>query len=335
MPIRTLTKRLGKGNPEWTYKQLPRGGDNPLVRAGVLVATRISDTVDCPDCNECAETPTVYSADPTAVLPRYAFTCPLDAVAKECHADWITIWKYDPERLAELVCEKFECENVTRSRSGMVWNLGFAKRAFGKNRRQVCIVTRIKSRDDPVLSDLPDGDGFILLVGTLLCDLPSDRFPPRRLYRFEDLLRFRDDGSLEVVFDEIENRFEDVAAAKKTARKANSVREGNVAKVENCLKDLLCAMISQDDFEKWKRDSRQITQEMIAKTCDLDGSTVSRILNDPGRTVAKTLFGLCKDEECLPGFHDWAQTQNKRLDKMSPEEIAMGFSRWVTNRATK
>ena len=209
--IQTLVKGLRQGHPlpQWTFRQLPGGSSNPLVKAGVLTpSSRSQKFVDCPDCDDCAfdEMPKWYSeTDGPRSRQRLVFTCPRDMEVRELPEDWIRIWEYDADRMADLISAAMGCEHHAPQHHDGYWRLGIAKDAIGKNKRELIVATRLDSLSDSVFGAIKD-NGNILFVGHLGCDIPDDQ-PARRVFQFLDVLRFDAEGQLSILHDVISSRF--------------------------------------------------------------------------------------------------------------------------------
>ena len=209
--IQTLVKGLRQGHPlpQWTFRQLPGGSSNPLVKAGVLTpSSRSQKFVDCPDCDDCAfdEMPKWYSeTDGPRSRQRLVFTCPRDMEVRDLPEDWIRIWDYDADRMADLISVAMGCEHHAPQHRDGYWRLGIAKDAIGKNKRELIVATHLDSLSDSVFGAIKN-NGSILFVGHLGCDIPHCQVA-RRVFQFLDVLRFDAEGQLSILHDVISSRF--------------------------------------------------------------------------------------------------------------------------------
>ncbi len=273
--IQTLVKGLRQGHPlpQWTFRQLPGGSSNPLVKAGVLTpSSRLQQLVDCPDCNDCAfdEMPKWYSeTDGSISRQRLAFTCPRDMEVRDLPEDWIRIWEYDADRMAALISAAMGCEHHLPQHRDGHWSLGIAKDAIGKNRRELIVATRLDSLSDSVLETIKN-NGSILFVGLQGCKIPEAQVA-RRVFQFKDVLRFDAEGRLSVLHDVISSRFggEDSPRGHK---------KGDAEKrIEAFLFEQAIRLLATDE-NKCREMRKGLTIAWIASGTNTSSATVSRLL---------------------------------------------------------
>ena len=324
--IQTLVKGLGYPLPQWTFRQLPGGSSNPLVKAGVLTpSSRFQQLVDCPDCNDCAsdEMPKWYSeTDGSISRQRLAFTCPRDMEVRDLPEDWIRIWEYDADRMAALISAAMGCEHHLPQHRDGHWSLGIAKDAIGKNKRELIVATRLDSLSDSVLETIKN-NGSILFVGLQGCKIPEAQVA-RRVFQFMDVLRFDAEGRLSVLHDVISSRF---GGEDSPRRHKKGEAEKNIV---NFLFERVKVMLEYDIGDREKA-RQKITVEWIAEGAHTSKANVSRILhvNDikgmstsNSWNIAQIYFGICQHEELFNAFQEIAGEYQRSLQAKDAESIA-------------
>lgn len=327
--IQTLVKGLRQGHPlpQWTFRQLPRGSSNPLVKAGVLTpSSRSQKFVDCPDCDDCAfdEMPKWYSeTDGPRSRQRLVFTCPRDMEVRELPKDWIRIWEYDADRMADLISVAMGCEHHAPQHRDGYWRLGIAKDAIGKNKRELIVATRLDSLSDSVFGAIKD-NGNILFVGHLGCDIPDDQ-AARRVFQFLDVLRFDAEGQLSVLHDVISSRFGGEDSSRQQTK-------GDAEKrIEVFLFEQAIRLLSND--ENKRREVRKgLTIAWIAGGTNTSSATVSRLLEvakikDPWKAKlawnnAQVYYGVFYHDLFFDVFMHIAKEYRRPLQRSDLDSVA-------------
>ncbi len=286
---RILTQQLRNENPYWTVCTLPGGSKNPLVLSGVLIWGERLHTIDCDDCHDCDFMPTPYVRDETAEKPQWAYTCELTGEVIDVDAERVFSLVYDPDRFAAIVCERLECEGVEKIGDGKVWRLGHSDIAETQE-REIVIMTRCGKADLESLPKLLQNQNFLLLVGSLECDLTQfDDQYRRRIYTFDQVVRFADDGTVSFVLDEFTNRLSESVVPKKRGKRADTLaRERKIAEY---LKDRFFSIMSLptwEEREKAIRETKNVAE--IGRELNIPKNTMIRYLN------AKWHWG--DDESC-------------------------------------
>ena len=328
MTLQTLIEGLRRTPAQWTFRQLPGGSDNPLVKAGVLKpSSRSQRFVDCPDCDDCTsdEMPEWYSEpDGTKAGQRLRFTCPQTMEVKDLPEDWIRIWEYDDERLAVLVAEAMGCDDVSPRHSEGFWRLGIMKEAIGKNRRELIVATRLDSQKDAAYEAIKD-NGSILFVGLCKCDIPESQMS-RRVFRFLDVLRFDANGKLSIVHDAIAARFGGDGSPR-PCKKGSA--EDRIAKFlfDHAIKTLT---YSENDRREASED---ITIEWIAQCVRVSSGSVSRVLavkqvknlvfdeSNPWNR-AQIYYGIFQHESLFEAFRDVANEYGRALQPNDVDSVS-------------
>ncbi len=327
--IQTLVKGLRQGHPlpQWTFRQLPGGSSNPLVKAGVLTpSSRSQKFVDCPDCDDCAfdEMPKWYSeTDGPRSRQRLVFTCPRDMEVRDLPEDWIRIWDYDADRMADLISVAMGCEHHAPQHRDGYWRLGIAKDAIGKNKRELIVATRLDSLSDSVFGAIKD-NGSILFVGHLGCDIPDGQIA-RRVFQFLDVLRFDAEGQLCILHDVISSRFGGEDSSRQQTK-------GDAEKrIEVFLFEQAIRLLSND--ENKRREVRKVlTIAWIAGGANTSSATVSRLLEvakikDPWKaklvwTNAQVYYGVFYHDLFFDVFMHVAKEYRRPLQLSDLDSVA-------------
>ena len=331
--IQTLVKGLRQGHPlpQWTFRQLPGGSSNPLVKAGVLTpSSRSQKFVDCPDCDDCAfdEMPKWYSeTDGSRSRQRLAFTCPRDMEVRDLPEDWIRIWEYDADRMAALISAAMGCEHHLPQHRDGHWSLGIAKDAIGKNKRELIVATRLDSLSDSVFGAIKD-NGNILFVGHLGCDIPDDQ-AARRVFQFLDVLRFDAEGQLSVLHDVISSRFGGDGSSKPH-------RKGPAEKrIEEALFDYAKTMLNLTG-QSFDEACKGLTPEWIATKTGVSSATISRVLETKKVknlesaefkrwNTAQIYYCICIQEWTFKYFRDIVRSYDRALQPSDAASVAKKF----------
>lgn len=318
----TLTHLLRDEHPCWTICNLPQGRYNPLVKAGVLIWGGVLDEIDC-DCPDCDCMPTPYIRDETAEIPQWAYTCEVSGEVVNVDLDRISYWEYDPDRFAEIVNERLECEGVRKIGDGKIWRLGHSSIAEAQG-REIVVMTRFGEEDVEAVPKLMQNQNFLLLVGSLECEVPEDQFR-RRIFTFDQLVRFADDGVVSFVLDEFTNRLaETVAPKKRGKREPTAVREKDIMRV---LKDRFFEILRIPEWDDREKALRQTTvANVIAKPLGIPANTLTRYvkpkwkLGEPA-TVVQFWFNVVKNPTCFLVFAKIVEEQKFSSELYSAEEL--------------
>ena len=327
--IQTLVKGLRQGHPlpQWTFRQLPGGSSNPLVKAGVLTPSSCSQKfVDCPDCDDCAfdEMPKWYSeTDGPRSRQRLVFTCPRDMEVRDLPEDWIRIWDYDADRMADLISVAMGCEHHAPQHRDGYWRLGIAKDAIGKNKRELIVATRLDSLSDSVFGAIKD-NGSILFVGHLGYDIPDGQVA-RRVFQFMDVLRFDAEGRLSVLHDVISSRFGGEDSSRQH-KKGDAEKRIEVFLFEEAIK-----LLSNDE-NKCREMRKGLTISWIAGGANTSSATVSRLLEvakikDPWKaklpwTNAQVYYGVFYHDLFFDVFMHVAKEYRRPLQRSDLDSVA-------------
>ena len=306
--IKTLIDGLRRYGGEWRFRQLPGGSQNPLVISRVLVPSdRAADFVDCPDCPDCSgdEMPRFYYES-----GKLKFTCPKESKVKDLPADWIRIWRYDGDRMASLIAEALECETLQPRCHNGIWDLGVMKDGVGNNRRPVLVTTQILSVGDAAVRKIMR-NGALLFAALKDCELPADI--EKRVFSFEEVVRFNHDGSIEILRDELALRYETVGR-----KRGKTPSEQAIAKY---LFGIAKSMLSLP----WgDRPKVKLTLKAIAKASGCSTGTASKILHvkelSKGCKIdsdnhAQIYFLICNNDVAFEKFKGIAGSMSRALDE--------------------
>ena len=317
--IKTLIDGLRRYGGEWRFRQLPGGSQNPLVISRVLVPSdRAADFVDCPDCPDCSgdEMPRFYYES-----GKLKFTCPKESKVKDLPADWIRIWRYDGDRMASLIAEALECETLQPRCHNGIWDLGVMKDGVGNNRRQVLVTTQILSVGDAAVRKIMR-NGALLFAALKDCELPADI--EKRVFSFEEVVRFNHDGSIEILRDELALRYETVGR-----KRGKTPSEQAIAKyLFGIAKDML-----RMSYEARLRV--KIKVGVTAKASGCSTGTASKILcveqlkkrhKIDLDNYAQIYYVICTDPDAFRKFKDIVGSYHRALDDRDIWSVAEKFA---------
>ena len=214
-----LTRKLREEDPHWTLCTLANGRNNPLVKSGVLVCGEMLTYIEC-KCSDCDHLPKPYIRNEGEDVPRWAYTCQMTGETIDVDEDYVHDWRYDADRFAAIVCERLECENVQKVNNN-TWSLGYSQIPETQG-RAIVIMTRFRKCEAESISKLVDGQSFLLLVGSKEYEVEDDQFR-RRIFTFDQVIRFREDGTMDFVLAEIENRLRERVNAKERKERTDKV----------------------------------------------------------------------------------------------------------------
>lgn len=218
---RQLTDRLRLPNPFWTNADLKLGFQHPLVLSEVLVCTGAISEYECTeDCEGCTGFCGVQPITREDGSVAYAWSCHRGGL-NELSNDDSAVWGYDADRFAEIVNERLECEGVTKVGDGDMWRLGHSRISETQG-REIVVKTRFKESDVESVPKLLGNQNAILLVGSLECEVADDQFR-RRIFTFDQVVRFEDDGVVSFVLDEFVNRFAETVVPKKRGKRVDAL----------------------------------------------------------------------------------------------------------------
>lgn len=219
--------------------------------------------------------PTPYIRDESAAVQQWAYTCEMTGEVINVETDRVCYWEYAPDRFAEIVCERLECEGVEKCGDGRVWRLGHSDIPELQG-REVVIATRFMEPDIEAIPKVLQNQNFLLIVGSLECDVTDDQFR-RRIFTFDQVVRFADDGVVTFVLDEFENRLSESVVPKKRGKRADTIERER--KISKYLKDRFFSILS---IPKWED-----RQTAIAATQNV--AEIGRALKIPKNTMIRYL----------------------------------------------
>ena len=272
-----LTRHLRDDRPVWTICNLPKGFHDPLVASGVLAWCGVLDEIDC-DCQDCDFMPKPYIRDESAEVQQWAYTCEMTGEVINVDLDRISYWEYDADRFAEIVNERLECEGVTKVGDGDMWRLGHSRISETQG-REIVVKTRFKESDVESVPKLLGNQNSILLVGSLECEVADDQFR-RRIFTFDQVVRFADDGEVSFVLDEFLNRFAETVVPKQRGKRADTLaREKEIAEYLKRRFFEIMRIKEWSERDNAIRESKNISAVGKALKPTIAKSTMSRYLN--------------------------------------------------------
>lgn len=121
-PIELLTEKLNDHYAplEWFYPELEgRGAAHPLVKSGLLTYARRSTTFRCEyACCDDPEREVIEEEDGS-----FTALCPGSAQPLKPTHEMLSVWRYNPERMAEILRGLLACEKVQEV-NDETWSLG-------------------------------------------------------------------------------------------------------------------------------------------------------------------------------------------------------------------
>ena len=99
-----------------------------------------------------------------------------------------------------------------------MWRLGHSRISETQG-REIVVKTRFAESDVESVPKQLGNQSAILLVGSLECEVADDQFR-RRIFTFDQVVRFADDGVVSFVLDEFVNRFAETVVPKKRGKRA-------------------------------------------------------------------------------------------------------------------
>ncbi len=121
-PIELLTEKLNDRYAplEWYYPELEgRGAAHPLIKSGLLTYARRSATYNCPHaCCDDPEREVIEEEDGS-----FTALCPGSAQPLKPTHEMLSVWRYNPERMAEILRGLLACEKIQEVNDA-TWYLG-------------------------------------------------------------------------------------------------------------------------------------------------------------------------------------------------------------------
>ncbi len=175
---------------EWRFSQLEGlGAAHPLVKSGLLAFARRRGYYDCPHtCCDDPEREVIEEDDGTFIA-----MCPCSGEPLHPTNDELTVWKYDPERMAQILQELLSCAALQQF-DEETWCLGRSAHPALDGR---LIFVQTSAHEDSLnraLKATPNAP-YILLTGR--ADTLSDASPIRpQTFTFASTLTFTPRGTL-------------------------------------------------------------------------------------------------------------------------------------------
>ena len=329
----SLTSRLAKVESMrvWKKKDLPGGFKNPIVLSGVLEHNGEDDYLDqCPGgCNECDEVARVFphATDPS----KRTFICNGDYHSYPCEIEDVARFYYNPDRMAELLCKALECEGVQKCGDGRLWRLGHSRLKETQG-REVVVITEFGADDAKFVKEEIGNENFLLVAAVIRNRPEEDDQFNRRLYCFDELVRWNADGEVRCELSEFVNRLS--VLKKPKTRASNSAHDQRVRDVAKYLKEVAFSMLSFDrDAEKLKDAFKgNGNVENLGEKFHISSSAISRIVSkrkeDGGLPIPQMFFNICTRPIYFYIFADYVQnlkyTVNSRdADKLYEELVGV------------
>lgn len=267
--------------------------------------------------------PKPYIRDESAEVQQWAYTCEMTGEVINVDLDRISYWEYDADRFAGIVNERLECEGVTKVGDGDMWRLGHSRISETQG-REIVVKTRFAESDVESVPKLLGNKSAILLVGSLECEVADDQFN-RRIFTFDQVVRFADDGVVSFVLDEFVNRFaETVAPKKRGKREPTAVREKEIMRVlKNRFFEILRIPNGKD---REKALGETTVANTIAKPLGIPASSLTRYVNpkwklgDP-TTRVQFWFNVVKNPICFEVFAKIVTEKKYSAEQFSAEVL--------------
>lgn len=266
--------------------------------------------------------PTPYIRDESAEIQQWAYTCEMTGEVINVDADRVFSFAYDPDHFAQIVCERLECEGVEKVGDGRVWRLGHSDIPELQG-REVVITTRFMEPDIEAIPKVLQNQNFLLIVGSLECDVTDDQFR-RRIFTFDQVVRFADDGVVTFVLDEFENRLSESVVPKKRGKRGSvTEREKDIMSV---LKDRFFEILR---LTEWEDRERMLNETKVAQVCErlkIPASTMTRYIDPKWElgqpaTRVQFWFNVVKNPTCFMVFASIVQEQRYMAEQYSAEEL--------------
>lgn len=316
----TLTRQLRNDTPVWTSCSLPEGRNSPLVKSGVLVHGGLLPYVDC-KCNDCDSTPKPFIRNEGDPNPQWAFTCVMSGETVNIDEDLVHDWRYDADKFAEIVCERLECEGVQKIKDNL-WRLGHSQ-ILETEGREIVIATRFRKSEAESIHDYIDGQAFILLVGSMEFDVQDDQFK-RRIYTFDQVVRFRADGTMDFVLNEFVNRFEERVISKKRGERTDVLKRR-----EKIAKHLMSRFVQILHLKVWDSKNEVIkstTVASIAKELKIPKNSMGRYISTKWKigdeeSPCQFWFNVITNDVCFNVFSQVVKERNYSIESSDPFKV--------------
>ena len=328
-----LTRKFNDENPEWGIQELTGEEESPLIKAGVLRCFRQAKQYACPSCDfECPGVVDYFERNQDDDhRPALAAHCLRDGHLIEIDPIKLSIWQYDPKQMAELISKALGCEKAERSPSGEFYDLGLSQYRFGKFSRQICVAKLVDDRFFQRLNrELPNNESYLLLVGKLTCPV-DDQQLKRRIFTFDEILRFQPDGRLKIAFDVISSQMEEGASLKKVTRKRADLT-ATEEKIAEYLLEITDLMLRTKDETGMRQIRKEcLAFEVIGEKVGVNKSKISEnylgkeCLRQDSLKPHRLLYKLLKNPDLFYIVRDFAKSQNCCLSKMSVQKVFAGL----------
>ncbi len=189
-PIDLLSQAIRYETNEWRFSQLEGlGAAHPLVKSGLLAFARRRGYYDCPHtCCDDPEREVIEEDDGTFIA-----MCPCSGEPLHPTNDELSVWKYDPERMAQILQDLLSCAALQQF-DEETWCLGRSAHPALDGR---LIFVQTSAHEDSLcraLKATPNAP-YILLTGR--ADTLSDASPIRpHTFTFAATLTFTPRGTL-------------------------------------------------------------------------------------------------------------------------------------------
>lgn len=188
-PLQILAHGLARAVPEWDFLQLERrGARHPLVRSGLLACIRTAERYDC-HCGNCDARPTLFKRTDG----HWAYVCALTGATRDiADMDEIRIWRYEPQRMAELLRDLLACPEA-HPVDANTWRLGPSAHPALAGR---AVYVQTRAAEEPLQrarNAAPDAS--CVLVAGRADTLPPDSPLRRDTFVFGQILALAPDGA--------------------------------------------------------------------------------------------------------------------------------------------
>ncbi len=293
---RLLVRRLRDSDPRWDYADFRDGHGLPLTRAGVLKPACALDSYVCEEACEGCDGVCAIEPIPGSESTTYAWRCKLSGEMHNLPSDKAVVWRLDAQTLAQRVSTAFVCEGAKHDGDG-IWLLG-ATGQKGLRKRTVVLVLKLDAATAERIARLNLGTGFLLLAGIVEYEFADEQMR-KRVYSFENTLRFSGDGELQVLSETILAQLGAPLAPK--TRGARSDWTDREKKVANHLKDIAFAILHLKNYDEKIKELRKVTGASLAAELGFPPSKLSTMLNLKGKNpnaspIPQFWFEICTDE---------------------------------------
>ena len=336
----SLTSRLAKVESMrvWKKKDLPGGFKNPIVLSGVLEHNGEDDYLDqCPGgCNECDEVARVFphATDPS----KRTFICNGDYHSYPCEIEDVARFYYNPDRMAELLCKALECEGVKKCGDGKLWRLGHSRLKETQG-REVVVITEFGADDAKSIKDEIGNENFLLIAAVIRNRPEGDDQFNRRLYGFDQLIRWKEDGELYCLLNEFELRLRELVIPKK--RKKRQDRSDREDAVSEYLKKAFYTILSLPTWEERKAAmAATANAAKIGRELGIPKSVMNEIINTTGKKDMKEsepqfFYDIATDKDYFVAAEAVVTEKRYATVNLTAHELYVKIFKEVTTRKIK